>query len=250
MLTLRTTSGPQPLGVLLIEGARRDQSTSDSLPQLADEIQELYDWVAANFISPILTSDEATFNDVCDRLWKPYLVVYTGLIEYLRPVLEKARLLMADEQGETELERLINEKAPEVLGPDLTLQLRISLHTYKLIGQAFLRSFEAGLLDPKKLTPESGLGAEDMKSFILTELMLWSLFHVLYKNKVEPPPGHETLSRIVATARGNIGRNYAFAKRLGILGPVRLPVPERFEADEEREALADAGLDDYAEMLE
>lgn len=204
----------------------------------------------AQILDPLLyaTSVEQltrTFEQLYPKFWNHSF----SLILTLWAAVEEdpQRFFVLTTPGFEESQDILRERGPRLIGQDATLAALFGLHTITRVSQAATK-----LLEPKPVLAvqlNEDL-AKEWQEWIIAYGMAVSgvLFSLISGKRLRGR--RDNIVHLAYWSKTYAVKVYDLTKRLGLLQPMAPPGPLPEASDEEDLLLAEAGLDDYRQLLE
>lgn len=218
-------------------------------PSLVDALDKLGTQIQTEILDPLTTTSVDQLARTFERVFPKFRDYYISTVLMLWGFLQEdpQRLSALTIRSFQESERLIREHGPRWIGQDPSMNALQGLATITRIAKAATRLFDQTRLEPLPAESQAESWANALIAYILAISSVLSSLIALANERVAS--GRlENISALACWSKEYAASAFHHSKVMGLL---RGPSPDGAigGSDEEDLALADAGLDSYADML-
>ncbi len=233
---------PAPLGSPVPAGVAGGELRQSLPPTLVDALDKIGDQIKAEILDPLLCADSvAQLAGTFERVFPTFRDYYVSTVLIMWGFLQEdaQRFSALTERSFRESEQLIRKSGPRWIGQDASLNAISGIATVIRAAKA-----STGLVDREK-------SVEPLLNSVIAYVMAFSAVLAALtalENGRTTSPRLENVASLANWSKIFSVQAYHCAKTLGLLktSPRRAPIGR---SDEEDTVLAEAGLDDYAELL-
>lgn len=215
-------------------------------PAVVDALEKLSAQVRRQIFDPLVYAEDRehlakTFERVYPGFWNHYLGIVLTL---WAAVGDPQRFSVLTVRVFERSQDLLRQRGPQRIGQDATAAALLGLHTVARVSRAAMRLLEPGASSALPASESLQVWASWVVAYAMAACTVW---FALSAERLHGRP--ENAVQLAYWSKGYALRVYDLSQRLGLLRYVPASGPLPATSDDEDVPLANAGLDEYRQLL-